>query len=404
MSSDFVIAFEAPLGGAVGVTVPKAGVVVEPIPAQLIGIPAGSALFLGIGLRLALPAADRRAENIAQAGAGVRRAEFGHRLFLLVDLARLDRQRDLAGRLVELGDLGVDPLANRETVGALLAAVTRQLGLADEAGHAVGQLDIDAGVRRAGDRRGHDVALLDLGHAGLERIGLELLDAERDALLLDIDVEHLDPDHLALAIILHRLFAGLVPVDIRQMDHAVDVAGQADEQAELGGVADLALDLAAGGMFLEEGFPRVGQGLLEAEADAPLLRVDIEHHDLDLLAGRDDLARVHVLLGPAHFGDMDQALVPRLQLHKGAVVGDVGDAALEFGIGRILEFDAFPRIGFELLHAERDALRLRVEADHLDLDVLADGQRLGRVVDAPPGDVGHVQEAVDPAQIDEGAV
>ena len=69
-----------------------------------------------------------------------------------------------------------------------------------------------------------------------------------------------------------------------------------------------------------------------------------------------------------------------------------------------LQLDAFPRIGFELLHAERDALRLRVEADHLHLDVLADIERLGRVVDAPPRDVGDVQQAVDAAEIDEGAV
>ena len=31
-------------------------------------------------------------------------------------------------------------------------------------------------------------------------------------------------------------------------------------------------------------------------------------------------------------------------------------------------------------------------------------QRFGRVVDAPPGDVGDVQQAVDAAEIDEGAV
>ena len=157
-------------------------------------------------------------------------------------------------------------------------------------------------------------------------------------------------------------------------------------------------------MLLDKGFPRIGQGLLQAEADAPLLRIDIEHHHLDLLAGRDDLAGVHVLLGPAHLGDVDQPFDPRLQFDKGAVVGDVGDAAAELGAGRVFELDALPRIGFELLHAERDALRLGVEADDLDLDVLADIERLGRVVDAAPGDVGDVQQAVDAAEIDEGAV
>ena len=76
----------------------------------------------------------------------------------------------------------------------------------------------------------------------------------------------------------------------------------------------------------------------------------------------------------------------------------------ELGAGRVFELDALPRIGFELLHAERDALRLGVEANDLDLDVLADIERLRGVVDAPPGDVGDVQQAVDPAQIDKGAV
>ena len=71
---------------------------------------------------------------------------------------------------------------------------------------------------------------------------------------------------------------------------------------------------------------------------------------------------------------------------------------------RIFELDALPRIGLELLHAERDALRLGIEADDLHLDGLADMERLGRMVDAAPGDVGDVQQAVDAAQIDEGAV
>ena len=84
---------------------------------------------------------------------------------------------------------------------------------------------------------------LQLGHAGLERVGFELLDAEADALLLDIDVEHLDPHRLALAVVVDRLLARPVPVDVGQVDHAVDIAGQADEQAELGDVADLALEL-----------------------------------------------------------------------------------------------------------------------------------------------------------------
>ena len=188
------------------------------------------------------------------------------------------------------------------------------------------------------------------------------------------------------------------------MRHAVDLAGQLDEQAELGDVLDLALDDRALRMGVGEDDPGVVQALLEAEAHAALLGIDIEHHHLDLLAGRDDLARMHVLLGPAHLRDMDKALDARLQFHEGAVVGDVGDAPEIVGAHRVFERHAFPRVHLELLHAEGDSLSFGIEADHLDVDRLADLQGVRRMVDPAPRDVGHVQQAVHATQIDEGAV
>ena len=69
------------------------------------------------------------------------------------------------------GDLGVDLLADGEAVRALLAAVARQIGLADEAGEAVAERHLDAAVADRGDRAGDDVALLDGAGGGRERIG-----------------------------------------------------------------------------------------------------------------------------------------------------------------------------------------------------------------------------------------
>ena len=172
-----------------------------------------------------------------------------------------------------------------------------------------------------------------------ERIAFELLDAERDALLLDIDVEHLRLDLVALLVLLDHLLARTLPVEIGEVDHAVDVAVEAEEQAELGLVLDLAFDLGAGRILLDEHLPRIAHGLLEAERDAALDRIDLEDLHLDLLRGGDDLAGMDVLLGPRHFGDVDQALDAGLQLHERAVVGDVGDAALEAGADR----DTWPR-------------------------------------------------------------
>ena len=158
------------------------------------------------------------------------------------------------------------------------------------------------------------------------------------------------------------------------------------------------------GELVHEGLPRVVQALLEAQADAALLGIDVQHHDFDFLRGRNDLAGMDVLLGPGHLGDVHQTFDPRLQLHEGAVVGDVGDAALELGPDRVLGFHAFPRIGLKLLHAEADALGFRVEADDLNRDGLADLQGFRRMVDAAPRDVGDVQQTVHTAQIDERAV
>ncbi len=188
------------------------------------------------------------------------------------------------------------------------------------------------------------------------------------------------------------------------MHHAVDVAGKADEQAELGDVADLAFEHRARGMTLGERVPGILHALLQAEADAALVGIDFQHHHLDLLAGGDDLVRMNVLLHPAHFGDMHEAFDARLQLHEGAVVGDVGDLALEARADRIFGADAFPGIGLELLHAQADALGFLVHLDDLHGDLLADIEHFGRMRHAPPGDVGDVQETIDAAEIDEGAV
>ncbi len=347
---------------------------------------------------------DRRLEDVAERGARVGGAVLRHRLLLLGDLQRLDGDGDAARGLVDAGDGGIDLVADVEALGSLLGAVAREVRALDEGRQlAVADLDLEPVLLDRDDRAGHRVALLE-ARDRVDRIAGKLLDAERDALLLAVDVEHDRFDGIALLEVLDRLVAGARPVEVGQVHHAVDAAIEADEEAELGDVADRAFDGGALRMRGEEALPGVLLGLLEAERDAALVGIDLEHLHLDLLARRDDLAGVHVLLGPAHLGDVDQAFDARLQLHEGAVVGDVRHGALDARADRILGLDRLPRIGLKLLHAERDALRLRVDADDLHLHRVADIEDLGGVVDAAPGHVGDVQQAVDAAEIDEGAV
>jgi small subunit ribosomal protein S1 len=109
------------------------------------------------------------------------------------------------------------------------------------------------------------------------------------------------------------------------MHHAVDVAVEAEEQAELGLVLDLAFDGGAGRMLFGEGFPRIGERLLQAKRNPALHRVDFEHGDFDFLRGRNQLAGE----APAQTEDGND-------LKKGAVVTceilEVKEAGLEVKI------------------------------------------------------------------------
>src|SRR4029079_9003446 len=108
--------------------------------------------------------------------------------------------------------------------------------------------------------------------------------------------------------------------------------------------------------------------------------------------------------GPAHLRDVDQALDAGLELDEGTVVGDIGDRALEPRADRAFGGDVLPGIGLELLNAEADTLGLGVDTDDLHLHRIADIDDLARMVDASPCHVGDMHEAVDAAEIDEGAV
>src|SRR5690606_27321388 len=133
---------------------------------------------------------------------------------------------------VELGDARIDLLAGGETLGALVATVTGKLVALDEGGKVgVDDLHLDAAVLHFEHFAGDDLALADF--AGFrERVAAKLLDAQRNALLLHIDVENLRANHVALLEVVDDLLAGTVPVEIRQVNHAVDVVLEADEQAE----------------------------------------------------------------------------------------------------------------------------------------------------------------------------
>src|SRR5690606_26197866 len=117
-----------------------------------------------------------------------------------------------------------------------------------------------------------------------------------------------------------------------------------------GNRANLAGDLGTNRMLLAEIVPGIRHELLEAEADTLLLLIDAEDDCLDHIADVQHLGRIANLLGPAHFGDVDQALDSFFELDEGAVIGEAHDLALDASADREALMDREPRIRLELLH------------------------------------------------------
>src|SRR5882762_1396412 len=235
------------------------------------------------------------------------------------------------------------------------------------------------------------------------RIFLRLFQAQRDPLVLGVDVQNQHVDLIALLHDFRRMLDPLGPRHVGDVNQTIDAGLDFDECTERGEVADLAAEPRADGILLRQRHPRILFGLFHAERDLLLGLVHLQYHSFDRLADGHELGRVPHVAGPAHLGDVHEAFDARFELDERAVVRDRDDFPLHARSNRILRGDVLPRIGLQLLQAERDALALPVDFEDCDLELLADLHHLGRMRHAAVAHVGDMQQAVDAAQVDEGA-
>src|ERR1700676_4320778 len=275
-----------------------------------------------------------------------------HGLLFLVDVLRLDRQRDTAPLAVHPGKPRFDFLADFQQQASIFHAITRQLGSPQLTVDSVSQIDDRSFGVHLSHHTVDDAALRVLGDVCGERILRQLLDPQADALTLRIDGQYHGIDLLRLLIAAHRLLAGHVPRNVRQMHQAVDAAGKSDENAEVRDRLDLAADLVAAVVVLGELLPRVGLALLDTETDAAAFLIDVEHHDLDFLADVHHLGWIHVLVGPVHLRDMYQALDAFFDFDEAAVIGDIRHLAEQTRVGRIAPRDVLPGVRAQLFEAQ----------------------------------------------------
>src|SRR3546814_6290121 len=133
--------------------------------------------------------------------------------------------------------------AGLEAVGTLFVTVAAKIATLDEASCTVFTgLDFKAAIADFKNRDGNGRALVKASGRGrnacTRRTLFKLLHAQRNALLLDIDVENDCLDDFTLAMEVKRVFAGDSPCDVRHVDHAIDVAVETNEQAEFSGVLE----------------------------------------------------------------------------------------------------------------------------------------------------------------------
>ena len=91
------------------------------------------------------------------------------------------------------------------------------------------------------------------------------------------------------------------------MDQALDALLDLDEGAVVGDVGDLAEQAGALRVTTRDADPRIFAELLEAERDAVLFLVELEHLGFDLVTDRQHFGRV-TDAAPGQVGDVQQAV------------------------------------------------------------------------------------------------
>ena len=230
-----------------------------------------------------------------------------------------------------------------------------------------------------------------------------LLDRQRDAPTVEIDVDDLDPQLLAA---LDDLLGRLDVVDrhLGDVHETLDALAHLDERAEGHELRDPSVDELADLVAGRELLPRVLLGRLERERDALAGQVDVEDLHRDLVAHLHDGGRVVDVL-PRQLGHVDET-VHATEVHERTEVDDRGDhtGADLAGLQVREEVVALFALGLLEVRAprEHDVVAVLVELDDLALERPAD-ERL-QVAHATEVDEGCRQEAAQADVDDEAAL
>src|SRR5205085_649301 len=111
----------------------------------------------------------------------------------------------------------------------------------------------------------HNIADAMLGEERLPYIGLELLDAEREAPVIGFNGQHHRLDLVTLLENLRRMLDALGPAHLADVDQALNTLFQLNESSVIGDADNASPHMSADGITLRGIEPRVRRELLETQ-------------------------------------------------------------------------------------------------------------------------------------------
>ncbi len=231
------------------------------------------------------------------------------------------------------------------------------------------------------------------------RVGVQLLDAEGETLVIDIDIEDLGFDFLTLTIEIEGVDRTSRPGQVGNVDEAVYSVFDTDKNTEVRDVSNLGSDDRAFRVALIQPLPRILFDLLHAEGHATVLVVDLEDNSFHNIALGNHLARVFYPLQPRHLGHVYQAFHPFFEFDKRAVLGEAHDLARNPLLRGVSFRNIVPGVLSNLLQTEGDTLVFRIKLEDFDLHFIADPEQLRGVVHPTPGHVGDVEQPVNSTEV-----
>lgn len=110
------------------------------------------------------------------------------------------------------------------------------------------------------------------------------------------------------------------------------------------------------------------------------------------------------MFAPVHVSNMGEPFNAGFQFDKCTVFGHACYYAANLAANWVPAACSLPWIALQLLHSEPEALHLMVNLKNLDADHIADFDNLTRMLEPLVTQIGDVQQAIEAAKVDEGAV